>query len=114
MNLKQSNCLLVAFALLTIFFLLFYFGSGNFLPHYSKLTSRINFNVNNEKTNLTTSDRHVNEDLNTLLIKNNSCNYGKKGARILCTVFTTRASHSTRMKAIHDTWSKRFLFFDCY
>jgi hypothetical protein len=33
--------------------------------------------------------------------------YKKKEPRVLCTIFTTRASHSTRMKAIHDTWSKR-------
>ena len=33
--------------------------------------------------------------------------YKTKEPRVLCTVFTTRASHSTRMKAIHDTWSKR-------
>ena len=37
--------------------------------------------------------------------------YKKKEPRVLCTIFTTRASHSTRMKAIHDTWSKRSLLY---
>ena len=44
----------------------------------------------------------------TILILNNSCNYDKnKGPRVLCTIFTTTSSHTNKMKAIHDTWSKR-------
>ena len=40
----------------------------------------------------------------------NSCEgyFRKKQPKLLCTIFTTRESHMTRMKAIHDTWSKRY------
>jgi glycoprotein-N-acetylgalactosamine 3-beta-galactosyltransferase len=33
--------------------------------------------------------------------------FRKKAPRILCTIFTKREVHSTKMKAIHETWSKR-------
>ena len=46
-------------------------------------------------------------DPNTAFV-NNPCKYNQtQGPRILCTIFTTSGSHSTRMKAIHDTWSSR-------
>ena len=44
----------------------------------------------------------------TSIVNTNPCKYDKeKGPRILCAIFTTMHSHKTRMKAIHDTWSKR-------
>ena len=43
-----------------------------------------------------------------LVIKANPCHYDKdKGPRILCAIFTKSESNNRRMKAIHDTWSKR-------
>jgi Na+-transporting methylmalonyl-CoA/oxaloacetate decarboxylase gamma subunit len=34
--------------------------------------------------------------------------YQQMEPRILCTIFTVREAHKTKMKAIHETWSKRF------
>ena len=41
----------------------------------------------------------------------NKCNYTKRGPRILCAVFTIKKSHATKLKAVHDTWAKRYSSF---
>ena len=33
--------------------------------------------------------------------------FKQKEPRILCTIFTVKEAHKTKMKAIHETWSKR-------
>jgi hypothetical protein len=33
--------------------------------------------------------------------------FKQKEPRILCTIFTVKEAHKTKMKAIHQTWSKR-------
>ena len=33
--------------------------------------------------------------------------FKQKEPRILCTLFTVKEAHKTKMKAIHETWSKR-------
>jgi hypothetical protein len=33
--------------------------------------------------------------------------FKQKEPRILCTIFTVKEAHNTKMKAIHETWSKR-------
>jgi hypothetical protein len=55
----------------------------------------------------------INLNLNyILLIKNNTCNYDKKhGPRVLCAIFAEKTTHKTKMMAIHETWSKRFIFY---
>jgi hypothetical protein len=33
--------------------------------------------------------------------------FKQKEPRIFCTIFTVKEAHNTKMKAIHETWSKR-------
>ena len=39
------------------------------------------------------------------------CNYGIRGPRILCAIFTHRDLHKSTLLPVHNTWAKRFRLF---
>jgi hypothetical protein len=39
------------------------------------------------------------------------CDYGEKGPRILCAIYTHKAIHNTTLLFAHNTWAKRFVIF---
>ena len=116
-RLNVHYLLLLLFVVVSLVFSLFYFRAS--LTHekisslfvgskrlslYKELESIfVSENSTRNEENRSENDRFV--------VNTNPCNYDKeKGPRILCTIFTTSASHKTRMKAIHDTWSKRYFY----
>ena len=64
----------------------------------------IAYNSNRNKLQQITKFKNDNETKESLFCDSY---FRKKAPRILCTIFTKREVHSTKMKAIHDTWSKR-------
>ena len=69
----------------------------------SLIVWRLFLNSNNKPTRLF----NVHNDNATLLTK---CDYGPKGPRILCAVFTYAQVHNTTLIPVHNTWAKRFDF----
>lgn len=39
-----------------------------------------------------------------------NCDYGPRGPRILCAIFTHRLVHKTTLLPVHNTWAKRYSF----
>ena len=54
----------------------------------------------------------ANDIENLIYFRENPCNYDKeKGPIVLCAIITVSASHTTKMKAIHETWAKRLVYY---
>ena len=101
--LKKPHFIIGAFFVFMLIVLIFYYKHTDLLPHYTILVSLVgNETLNKKNSNLLENKvfdyANSSEDLKTILITNNTCNYDKKrGPRILCTVFTTRGSHTKVM-----------------
>jgi hypothetical protein len=106
---KQLQNYVIFTALFTAIFALFIHVNSNiYLNELKDIYNNVTQNNLHLQENYINSLRYnLNLQVNAELI-NDKCNYSAvKGPRIICAVFTIRKSHGTKLKAVHDTWSKR-------
>ena len=97
--LSKNKQIITAFALLLAYFTCLFYYYNSFMVKKSRETQM--------HRNVLNSYIEYEEKTNETCRSNNYNKTAKGWLGVLCAIFTTKQSHQTRMKAIHDTWSKR-------